>query len=475
MKVSSFLFVFKACVLTWAWSARDNDYALAGQQAVMGADYDSGLFTPLEDLSILSETQYTTLRHPAFPRHGVRIKKTQLCNDSANSYTGYIDIEARHLFFYFFESRNDPDKDDVILWTNGGPGCSSSLGLFMELGPCRVLDENGAKFHPESWNSRANVFFIDQPIGVGFSYAEYGEHVGTTEEAAKDIAAFVHVFFEHFTKFKGRPFHMAGESYGGRYIPVFAAYVHDQNQMLEEAGLTPINLASVMIGNGLTDFYTMATSYYDMACTPVSVPPVLDIKTCVRMKQAVEFIFLDSLYSRIDGCGMNPYDISRECDGEINETLCYPVTQHISAYLDRPEVRQQIGVDPSITSNFSSCSWEVGAEFDLNMDEYRPTYLYISALLERGVRALVYVGVNDWICNHVGNEQWTLDLEWSGQEEFSSEPLRDWYVDGKRAGRTRGSGGLTFATIDGAGHMVPYDKPVESLHLVNRWLEGVEL
>lgn len=88
------------------------------------------------------------------------------------------------------------------------------------------------------------------------------------------------------------------------------------------------------------------------------------------------------------------------------------------------------------------------------MDRYRPTYLYISALLERGVKALIYVGANDWICNHVGNEQWTLALEWSGQQNFSSQPLRDWYVDGKRAGRTRGSGGLTFATIDGAGHMV---------------------
>ena len=51
-----------------------------------------------------------------------------------SSYTGYIDIETRHLFFYFFESRNDPDTDDVIFWTNGGPGGSSSLGLFMELG-----------------------------------------------------------------------------------------------------------------------------------------------------------------------------------------------------------------------------------------------------------------------------------------------------------------------------------------------------
>jgi len=44
-------------------------------------------------------------------------------------------------------------------------------------GPCRISDGNGTSFHPESWNTNANIFFVDQPIGVGFSYAEYGEAV----------------------------------------------------------------------------------------------------------------------------------------------------------------------------------------------------------------------------------------------------------------------------------------------------------
>ena len=112
---------------------------------------------------------------------------------------------------------------------------------------------------------------------------------------------------------------MAGESYGvrysftvipvhlhlsnsfsftqGRYIPLFAAEIYDQNAKLEGAGLTPINLTSVIIGmvfvqsidqlrltavivckgNGLTDFATMIPSYYDMTCTPASVPPIFDI------------------------------------------------------------------------------------------------------------------------------------------------------------------------------------------------------
>ena len=53
---------------------------------------------------------------------------------ATRAYTGYIDVQARHLFFYFFESRRDPDTDDVVFWTNGGPGASSTMGLFMELG-----------------------------------------------------------------------------------------------------------------------------------------------------------------------------------------------------------------------------------------------------------------------------------------------------------------------------------------------------
>ena len=90
------------------------------------------------------------------------------------------------------------------------------------------------------------------------------------------------------------------------------------------------------------------------------------------------------------------------------------------------------------------------------MDEYHPTQHYIAALLERNVKVLIYVGKYDWICNHVGNEAWTLALEWSGQDEFSTQSLRDWKIDGRSVGTTRSAKGLTFATIDGAGHMVRY-------------------
>jgi len=117
------------------------------------------------------------------------------CDPDANSYSGsvqsphctrtrltnsYLDVgNGRDLFFYFFESRSKPSEDPVIMWINGGPGCSSALGLFMELGPCSVKDDpqslNDTKVNPNSWNSNANIFFLDEPIGVGFSRAEHGQ------------------------------------------------------------------------------------------------------------------------------------------------------------------------------------------------------------------------------------------------------------------------------------------------------------
>jgi hypothetical protein len=73
----------------------------------------------------------------------------------------------------------------------------------------------------------------------------------------------------------------------------------------------------------------------------------------------------------------------------------------------------------------------------------------------------LYIGDRDYTCNWKGNEAWTKALEWSGQNEFANKPLREWEVDGKRAGKVRSSSGttgsagkFTFVTVEGAGHMV---------------------
>lgn len=125
----------------------------------------------------------------------------------------------------------------------------------------------------------------------------------------------------------------------------------------------------------------------------------------------------------------------------------------MEAYLNRKHIRQEIGADEA-AGNYSMISWTVNSAFWAHGDALHQNQHYVAELLERGVRVLVYVGTYDFVCNWVGNERWTLDMAWSGQQAFAKKPLVDWTLDGHVAGKTRSHGAFTFATIDGAGHLV---------------------
>ena len=75
---------------------------------------------------------------------------------------------TRNLFYWFFESRGDPATDPLILWMTGGPGCSGMLALMVENGPYKVTSDGELSLNPYSWNEKANILFIDQPVGTGF-------------------------------------------------------------------------------------------------------------------------------------------------------------------------------------------------------------------------------------------------------------------------------------------------------------------
>ncbi|KAK1226689.1 hypothetical protein PQX77_010333 [Marasmius sp. AFHP31] len=450
-------------------------------------------------LTTLSTEDFSVFSHPKFPGHRVRVKKSHFCDPTVNVYTGYLDVSAgaKHLFFYFFESRRDPKNDDVLMWINGGPGCSSSLGLLMELGPCSIdmnntaytsPTSNGTIWNPYGWNEVANVFFLDQPVGVGFSYADYGETVETTEDAAKDIHAFVSIFFESFKEFKGRKFHMSGESYGGRYLPVFAGEIYDQNQLAIKEGRKNdvINLQSVIIGNGNTGVAHLYPGKYEVGCgrASLNVPPQ-SIGRCVRMKMALPrcqkalsngcfdqfdlincraaISFCDNeISSPLRESGLNPYDVSKKCVG--GSGLCYAENDVIKQFLDLPRTRHILGLshERHAPRNFSACSEDVGNGFDAHLDKFAfPTEYYVSGLLDRGIRVLIYAGTYDWQCNWVSNKAWTDALEWNGAGEYANEEMREWVVDSgtKVAGKVKGNGfseegGLAFVTIEAAGHMM---------------------
>lgn len=114
-----------------------------------------------------------------------------------------------------FEARNNPNTAPLATWFNGGPGCSSMIGLFQENGPCRFENgESTPSLNPYSWNNYANMLYIDQPIGVGFSYGT--DPVTSTLTAAPYVWKLIQAFYDQFPKYESREFGIWTESYGGR-------------------------------------------------------------------------------------------------------------------------------------------------------------------------------------------------------------------------------------------------------------------
>lgn len=131
-------------------------------------------------------------------------------------------------------------------------------GLFMELGPCRPKKGGSdTKYNRYGWNNRASMIFLDQPVNVGFSYSDSGKNVRNTVSAAKDVDAFLRLFFAKFPKYAKNDFHVFGESYAGHYIPVIGSTILEGNAKSKQK----INLKSLGIGNGLVDPLTQYEFY----------------------------------------------------------------------------------------------------------------------------------------------------------------------------------------------------------------------
>lgn len=84
-------------------------------------------------------------------------------------FSGYIDIPGikpnatKHVHYHFIESENDPTKDPVVWWTNGGPGCSGLIAAFTEMGPFKPNAEGVLVENAYRWNKVANMLFVEQP------------------------------------------------------------------------------------------------------------------------------------------------------------------------------------------------------------------------------------------------------------------------------------------------------------------------
>ncbi|XP_076912637.1 serine carboxypeptidase 1-like [Bidens hawaiensis] len=185
-------------------------------------------------------------------------------------YSGYVTVNpdaGRALFYYFAESPNNSSTNPLVLWLNGGPGCSSfGYGAMEELGPFRVNSDGKTLYRNDyAWNNVANVIFLESPAGVGFSYSNRSSDYTTGDKrTAKDSYMFLVNWLNRFPQYKTRDFFITGESYAGHYVPQLASLILSENKKTNQ---TVINLKGIAIGNAWIDDATSIEGEYDYAWT----------------------------------------------------------------------------------------------------------------------------------------------------------------------------------------------------------------
>mmetsp|Transcript_14336 Transcript_14336/g.16264 ORF Transcript_14336/g.16264 Transcript_14336/m.16264 type:complete len:570 (+) Transcript_14336:228-1937(+) len=453
---------------------------------------------------------------------------------SFNQFSGYLSVSStRKIHYWYIESMNKPSSDPVVFWTNGGPGCSGLLGLGTEMGPF-IFEDGKLSPNPFTWNTIANILYVEQPAGVGFSvFTDPSDKEVGDERAALDNYQLIKEFFDRFPERKHNEFYIASESFGGHYIPHLAKTILDHQN--EE---NSINFRGFLVGNPYVDPFsndvTMFQTYYmhGLIALPLFMkweeyctdPNNYDVKKCDGLAEDMmegagsqinpyaldypaclepdnndyppqkEGTYKGSgamvVNSQSTGISMtNRIMTSSQASRLVNVTSIRPppflpredvyhpcAEAHLFTYLNRDDVKEALHVGNG--KNWSMCSNDIEYSEE---DSNRPQMdLYVD-LISRGrvngsnLKMMVFSGDDDSICSTASTQYWIWSI---GADPIHHEVWKPWKYENQTAGYlTQFDLGDTdssfiFVTVHGAGHEVPAYRPAEALAMFTSFFSG---
>ncbi|KAL8635823.1 MAG: hypothetical protein Q9228_006726 [Teloschistes exilis] len=161
------------------------------------------------------------------------------------SWAGSIPIPGvsnDELFFWLFQAEHRNVSQNLIIWLNGGPGCSSLTGLAYENGPLKFYAQSSVPtLNNASWTRLAHVLYIDQPVGTGFSSGD--QAAINIADNTYDLFHWLKAFYDRFPNLKNKNTYLMGESYAGIYIPNLA------RALLSNCEILSINLKAIVLGD----------------------------------------------------------------------------------------------------------------------------------------------------------------------------------------------------------------------------------
>ena len=449
-------------------------------------------------------------------------------------YSGYLntDIPENELFYIYTPSQSkDPNKDPIILWLQGGPGGSSFIGLFNEIGPV-VIDyfSNKFKLNNFSWNLNCNYLFIEQPAGVGFSKSFNISQFWDEEKTSKSLLFALKNFLnDEFPEIKNNNFYITGESYAGVFIPNLAlAILKDEEKV--------INLKGFMIGNPLTDFnYDYERTLIDFGfnnglisietyeaylrnCPKVPLFDSIQLKNkknnnnesndwiirnvthkcnIAKMKVSEEF-YGNELYGIYKICKINntnnTFNINKKSnlykEGIIKNLILNSGYKKINL-TNINNIKSPLSIEPEIWSFPNPCESDLFLTNFLNLNEtkeklnvedklkkwneltelnypWNPSIDLYKELRNYNISMWILSGITDGVIPTLGTLKWIESLNWE-----IIVPWKQWKLNNQVKGMVQKYDKITIVTIIGAGHMAPEDKREESKRVFDCFVNDV--
>lgn len=415
-----------------------------------------------------------------------------------NQFSGYLKLQGTQKFIHYWlvEAETTPDLAPVVFWTNGGPGCSGLIGFMTEQGPFRPDYQGNLKENIYAWNKVANMVFLEQPVGVGFSYSNNNDdYTIGDEQSAKDNLATILSFFDKFPHFNNSALFITSESYGGHYLPTLANEIIKYNDGNVKQHL---NFKGFAVGNPYTDYYSgigaEMETYWGKQLLPKPLWDTYLKNNCTNPVQQLNSstcsLLMLNFMNKIGN--LNPYALDypvclsqqqlrmreflRDDIENTTDSGQYEPCENLysSNYLNRVDVKLALNVNSDVV--WEECSRTT--KYNL-FDKMLPMEKYYKIILNSKshpeLRVLVYSGDDDSVCGTIGTQKWIYDLG------FQTTSLWDtWYnQDGQTSGfitkfktpfgrQSR----FSFITVHNAGHEVPTYKPKEALELFELYINN---
>ncbi|KAK7676938.1 hypothetical protein QCA50_020056 [Cerrena zonata] len=415
--------------------------------------------------------------------------------DVGPSWSGLLPIssdpnETRKLFFWFFPPGPQGSLDDLIFWTNGGPGCSSLEGLLQEVGPFSwSYGQAKPTVNEFSWTNLSSILFVEQPVGTGFSQGV--PNINDEDDLAAQLVGFFQQFLEVFSELKGKNFYLTGESYAGTYIPYIANYIYEHPTLLDlklkgfwisDPTLSwNIVQAQIPVANYVhqyehvfslnktfmahLDAQSEACGYTNYSATHVTYPPkgllpvpgdtIWYTSECDIWYQVFEAALL-----------VNPaFNMYRIFDTYpiLWDVLGFPGSfEQIQAplYFDREDVKRAIHAPLNVSWEECASGSTVfpGPEGDASI---QPAATVLPNAIEKSERVVIVHGTADFYFMTEGTRIVIQNLTWNGLQGFQT-PIEDesFIVDGVGSlGTSHTERNLSYVEVNLAGHMVPQFSP----------------